>query len=300
MTAAVARIFTSLLFLSAMAPFLLMVDPIGQAPVGPAQDSWRCRFSLSGYSRSGLTVVLSSAQAQEIGPQVTRAARDVAPFVVPKNRWEFAAMWGGLGSGSMMQNHVGSSHGSVLSDGVAAGGAAGGAAKDAPQKGSALLVAARAADDARAFWSYGPLVIFAGGVTISILVKFLALPLGGACTEGLYSLLRAQALQSEGDYCEGVAIAHDGGEDRGEIGNVEVQVEGMKGGSSRCSESDRHRRGPEKSGSSDVSGKRWPCTLDLLPETAAPLARAERSLASKSPEAGGDTERSEDATEPKP
>lgn len=163
MTAAVARIFTSLLFLSAMAPFLLMVDPIGQAPVGPAQDSWRCRFSLSGYSRSGLTVVLSSAQAQEIGPQVTGAARDVAPFVVPKNRWEFAAMWGGLGSGSMMQNHVGSSHGSVLSDGVAAGGAAGGAAKDAPQKGSALLVAARAADDARAFWSYGPLVIFAGG-----------------------------------------------------------------------------------------------------------------------------------------
>ena len=213
--------------------------------------------------------------------------REIKPLVVPQNRWEFAGMWGGFGAGTEISKIA---SGSALSGGVKPGGAAGGA----------QVAGGGLADDARSFWSYGPLVIFAGGIVISILVKSLALPMGGAATEALYSLLRSQALQpGEG----GVE------EQRGGAGNhassrrthsekVEVRVDASPARRSTASSEGEGFVGRITSEGSGGSGRRWPCTLDLLPESAPP-SRLSGTASPRGAEGarGGDTDRSGTVTE---
>lgn len=216
--------------------------------------------------------------------------REIKPLVVPQNRWEFAGMWGGFGAGTEISKIAGGAHGSALSGGVKPGGAAGGA----------QVAGGGLEEDARSFWSYGPLVIFAGGIVISILVKSLALPVGGAATEALYSLLRSQALQpGEGGVREG-----RGGAEKSSRGaypeQVEVRVDDSPARGSSHGSSGGEGAGRRASGGSGGSGNRWPCKLDLLPESAPPSRLSGKSSGKSSPrgeEGGGDTDRSGGATE---
>ena len=209
-------------------------------------------------------------------------------------------MWGGFGAGTEISKIA---SGSALSGGVKPGGAAGGT----------QVAGGGLADDARSFWSYGPLVIFAGGIVISILVKTLALPMGGAATEALYSMLRSQALQpGEGGVGEQGGGAGEGrggvGEQRGGAGNhtssrgthsekVEVRVDASPARRSTASSEGEGSVGRIPSQGSGGSGRRWPCTLDLLPESAPPSRLSGKSQSGSEGGGGGDTDRSGTVTE---